>query len=83
MQTTLRIDDRLYRRAKVQSSQLGLSLTRFLEEALEERLDHLESKPVAPIRLPVSSAVGKPVKQAVLQRRIARAELGDDLKRAS
>ncbi|KAB2639669.1 MAG: hypothetical protein DVB26_06605 [Verrucomicrobia bacterium] len=39
MQTTLRIDDRLYREAKTEAARSGLSLTRFLEEGLRLRLE--------------------------------------------
>lgn len=39
MQTTLRIDDRLYREAKAEAARAGVSLTRFLEEGLRLRLE--------------------------------------------
>ena len=39
MQTTLRIDDRLYREAKAEAARAGMSLTRFLEEGLRLRLE--------------------------------------------
>jgi hypothetical protein len=59
MQTTLRLDDELFREAKARAATLGISLTRFLEEAIRERLH----APVHPprrrrLRLPVSSASG-------------------------
>lgn len=38
MQTTLRIRDDLYRKAKVEAAREGLTLTRFLESALQMRL---------------------------------------------
>jgi antitoxin component of RelBE/YafQ-DinJ toxin-antitoxin module len=38
MQTTLRIDDATYREAKAEAARLGLTLTRFIEEALRERI---------------------------------------------
>ena len=38
MQTTLRIDDRLYRAAKAEAARTGITLTRFIEEALRERI---------------------------------------------
>lgn len=38
MQTTLRLDDRLYREAKSAAAQQGITLTRFLEEAIRLRL---------------------------------------------
>jgi hypothetical protein len=48
MQTTLRIDDRLYREAKAEAARQGVTLTRFLEEGLRLRLEKkLTSKPAA------------------------------------
>ena len=44
MQTTLRINDEVYRRAKAKSGELGLSITRFFEEAIQERLEKLEKR---------------------------------------
>ena len=38
MQTTLRIDDRLYREAKIAAAREGVTLTRFIEDALRLRL---------------------------------------------
>ena len=38
MQTTLRIDDQLYRRAKAEAAKEGVTLTRFIEQALQLRL---------------------------------------------
>ncbi|NJM41699.1 MAG: hypothetical protein HC853_13540 [Anaerolineae bacterium] len=38
MQTTLRIDDKLYQAAKVAAASQGITLTRFLEEAIRDRL---------------------------------------------
>ena len=59
MQTTLRLDDELYRQAKSRAAALGMSLTRFLEDAVREQL----SRQPPPrrgrrIRLPVSRATG-------------------------
>lgn len=39
MQTTLRIDDNLYRNAKARAAREGVTLTRFLEEGLRMRLE--------------------------------------------
>ena len=44
MQTTLRLDDNLYRRAKATAAEQGVTLTRFIEEALQLRL---ERRPLA------------------------------------
>ena len=38
MQTTLRIDDATYREAKAEAARLGVTLTRFIEEALWQRI---------------------------------------------
>jgi antitoxin component of RelBE/YafQ-DinJ toxin-antitoxin module len=38
MQTTLRIDDSLYREAKAEAARRGLTLTRFIEDALRARI---------------------------------------------
>ena len=40
MQTTLRIDDSLYREAKAEAARAGLTLTRLLEEGLRLRLEN-------------------------------------------
>ena len=38
MQTTLRMDDHLIRKAKAEASRQGISLTRFIEESIRLRL---------------------------------------------
>lgn len=48
MQTTLRIDDRLYREAKAEAARAGVSLTRFLEEGLRLRLEKKPTLPTTP-----------------------------------
>jgi len=48
MQTTLRIDDRLYREAKAEAAREGVSLTRFLEEGLRLRLEKKPATAAAP-----------------------------------
>jgi hypothetical protein len=59
MKITFRLDDELYRQAKARAAALGISLTRFLEDAVREQL--LAAAP-APrrrrVRLPVSTASG-------------------------
>ena len=78
MQTTLRINDDIYRRAKAKSSEMGLSLTRFFEEAVEERLANLEQRSGKAIVLPVSSASGTLWSDEELRRRIESADLEYD-----
>lgn len=48
MQTTLRIDDHLYREAKAEAARAGVSLTRFLEEGLRLRLEKKLILPTVP-----------------------------------
>jgi hypothetical protein len=59
MQTTLRLDDELYRQAKARAAAIGISLTRFLEDAIRE---HLAAPALLPRgrrpNLPVSTASG-------------------------
>jgi len=80
MQTTLRIDDHTYQRAKTKASALGISLTRFFEEAVVERLDRLEqNRPEKKIVLPVSSTTEPPMSEKALRRRIEATDLEFDL----
>ena len=55
MQTTLRVDERLYREAKAEAARQGKTMTRFIEEALRLRL---EQRPAEgePVILPVFSS---------------------------
>jgi hypothetical protein len=48
MQTTLRIDDQLYREAKAEAARTGVTLTRFLEEGLRLRLERKQPVPTGP-----------------------------------
>lgn len=48
VQTTLRIDDATYREAKAEAARLGVTLTRFIEEALRQRI--ASSRPGAAAR---------------------------------
>ncbi len=79
MQTTLRIQDQLYRRAKTKAGELGLSLTRFFEEAVEERLERLERRESHKVELPVCSVKGRPMSHDELIRNLAQLDLADDL----
>jgi len=82
MQTTLRLDDDLYRRAKAQAAEQGISLTRLVEEAIRERLDRpAPSRRRRRLRLPVSSATGGLAPGfANLEEAIAAADLTADLR---
>jgi hypothetical protein len=44
MQTTLRIDDQVFRSAKAEAARLGMTLTRFIEDALRERIAQREGR---------------------------------------
>ena len=39
MQTTLRINDTIYREAKAEAAREGITLTRFIEQALQDRIN--------------------------------------------
>ena len=80
MQTTLRINDALYREAKAKAASLGISLTQFLEEAVRAKLHERPSSRVRRrIRLPVSSATGGLVLLSkTLEELVEAADLADD-----
>ena len=48
MQTTLRIDDQVFRHAKAEAARLGITLTRFIEDALRERIVSLTNGATPP-----------------------------------
>jgi hypothetical protein len=80
MQTTLRLDNELYRRAKARAAELGVSLTRFLEDAIRGRLHNPPRQPRRQqVRLPVSRATGGMVAGfGSLDEAIAAADLETD-----
>ena len=84
MQTTLRLDDDLYRQAKARAAELGISLTRFLEEAVREHVETPRPRPRDPrLRLPVSTAAGGLVPGfSTLDEAVAAADLAADRRRA-
>lgn len=45
MQTTLRIDDQIYREAKAEAARQGMTLTRFIEQALRQRVQSAAGGP--------------------------------------
>jgi hypothetical protein len=80
MQTTLRVDDALYREAKAKAASLGISLTQFLEEALRTKLREKRSLPVRRrVRLPVSSSRGGLLSPRTLEELIEATDLVVDL----
>lgn len=80
MQTTLRIGDEIYRQAKSKSGELGQSLTRFFEEAVEEKLQRLDSQSPTRKELPVSSTRIKSLSEQDYLRYLETAELESDLR---
>jgi hypothetical protein len=59
MKTTVRLEDELHRQAKEKAAALGISLARFLEDAIRDRLETTAPRPyVRRLRLPESTAAG-------------------------
>ena len=81
MQTTLRLDDQVYREAKARAATLGVSLTRFVEDALRGYLEAPAPRPAhRRVHLPVSSATGGLATSfSTLEEAIAAADLDADL----
>jgi len=84
MQTTLRLDDELFRRAKAQAAVAGISLTKLVEEAIREHLE--KPRPALRrrgLRLPVSSVAGGLAPGfSTLEEAVAAADLAADQIRA-
>lgn len=80
MQTTLRLEDELYRQAKARAATLGISLTRFVEDAVREHLEASAPRPPDQrLRLPVSTAVGGLAPGfSTLEEAVASADLAED-----
>lgn len=47
METTVRIDDKLYRQARDEAARVGITMTRLFEEGLQLRLARKTSKPAS------------------------------------
>jgi hypothetical protein len=84
MQTTLRLDDEIFRQAKSQAAARGISLTRLVEEAIREHLSKPASRPGrSRVRLPVSTASGGLAPGfSTLEEAVAAADIADDRRRA-
>jgi len=82
MQTTLRIDDAFYRKAKAKAVSLGISLTQLFEEALRAKLrERQPPRPGKRVRLPVSSATGGLISSTKgLEELVQATDLADDLR---
>jgi hypothetical protein len=86
MQTTLRFADQLLRDAKAAAAQNGVSLTRFIEDSVRQRLS-AATRPASTrrrVRLPVSTAKGgwNPAFKnwADVKKALADEQLADDLR---
>lgn len=78
-QTTLRLDEALYREAKAAAALAGLTITRFIEDALRSKL---RQGGATPIILPTfSSPEGYPHSPDALKRLAAEALERDDLRK--
>ena len=81
MPTTLRLDDALCRRAKAQATAEGISLTRLVENAIQEHLE--KPSPTTRqrrLRLPVSTSTGGLVQGfSTLEEAVTAADLADGL----
>jgi hypothetical protein len=84
MRTTLRLDDELYRQAKARAAELGISLTRFLDEAVREHIEAPKPRPYdRRLHLPVSTAAGGLLPGfSTLDEAVAAADLAADRQRA-
>ncbi|MFL6200069.1 MAG: DUF6364 family protein [Thermoanaerobaculia bacterium] len=84
MQTTLRLDDEIFRQAKSQAAARGISLTRLVEEAIREHLAKPAPRPGRRrVRLPVSTASGGLAPGfSTLEEAVAAADLAEDRRRA-
>jgi antitoxin component of RelBE/YafQ-DinJ toxin-antitoxin module len=45
MQTTLRINDAIFREAKAKAARMGITLTRFIEVALQRQIEDADTGP--------------------------------------
>ena len=84
MQTTLRLDDEIFRQAKSQAAARGISLTRFVEEAIREHLAKPAPRPSRRrVRLPVSKVSGGLAPGfSTLKEAVAASDLTEDRRRA-
>ncbi len=84
MATTLRIDDRLYREAKAAAARQGITITRFIEEALRLKLQstgvtHAREPTVLPT---YASGAGFPYSPRELKALIQRSDAAADRSKA-
>jgi hypothetical protein len=84
MATTLRIDDRLYREAKAAAARQGITITRFIEEALRLKLQSAAAVQARePVALPTYAAgAGFPYSPRELKTLIQRSDAAADRAKA-
>lgn len=84
MATTLRIDDRLYREAKAAAARQGITITRFIEEALRLKLQSAAAVQARePVVLPTyASGGGFPYSPRELKALIQRSDAAADRAKA-
>jgi len=81
MQTTMRIDDAIFREAKAEAAREGMTLTRFLEEALTFRVRcGRQEKAPATLDLPVYDSGKRLPKSFNLSSAIRASSIKDDQK---
>ena len=80
MATTLRIDDRLYREAKAAAARQGITITRFIEDALRLKLQSASAVHLRePVVLPTYAAgTGFPYSPPELKALIQRSDAAAD-----
>ncbi len=81
MQTTLRIDDQLYRRAKMEAAREGISLTKFLEDSIRKRLEQGPASAAGPWNLRVCEGKSPYPTVEDLKKSIEGAQLEDDFQK--
>jgi hypothetical protein len=79
MQTTLRIDDAVYREAKVEAARQGLTVTEFISEALRERVARLRGDGAdrSEVRAAQLAELVKKSKHFKIGKRPTRAEMNE------
>jgi hypothetical protein len=80
MQTTLRLDDRLYRAAKAEAAREGISLTRLVEDGIRLRLGTKPASP-GPYTFRVLSSPGPCPTDEEIRRIADEEQLDHDLKK--
>jgi hypothetical protein len=80
MQTTLRIKDDLYRAAKARAALEGVTITKFIEDALDAKLRRNANRSRRSLELPTSDGGGFPYSPEELKRLIEDSQMEHDLK---